>query len=93
MLINSLNNGNDTGFQTFDFLAQTWQQQVDSDIRVTLDDVRHELHGDIHITYRNNSPETLDFVWMHLWPNAYRNGKTALAKQQFRDGDALTVDA
>ena len=64
-----------------------WQQQVDSDIRVTLDDTRHQLHGDITIVYHNNSPETLDEVWMHLWPNAYRNGKTALAKQQFRDGD------
>ena len=72
---------------SLDFFAQTWQQQVDSDIRVTLDDTRHELHGDIAITYHNNSPETLDFVWMHLWPNAYRNGKTALAKQQFRDGE------
>ena len=42
--------------------AQSWQQQVDSDIRVTLDDQAHLLHGDIQITYRNNSPETLDFV-------------------------------
>ena len=67
--------------------AQSWQQQVDSDIRVTLDDTAHRLHGDIQITYHNNSPETLDFVWMHLWPNAYRNGKTAMAKQHFRDGD------
>ena len=67
--------------------AQSWQQQVDSDIRVTLDDQAHRLHGDIQITYHNNSPETLDFVWMHLWPNAYRNGKTAMAKQHYRDGD------
>ena len=67
--------------------AQSWQQQVDSDIRVTLDDEAHRLHGDIQITYHNNSPETLDFVWMHLWPNAYRNGKTAMAKQHYRDGD------
>ena len=67
--------------------AQSWQQQVDSDIRVTLDDTAHRLHGDIQITYHNNSPETLDVVWMHLWPNAYRNGKTAMAKQHFRDGD------
>ncbi|HAY56121.1 MAG TPA: hypothetical protein DCX49_01715, partial [Flavobacteriales bacterium] len=67
--------------------AQTWQQQVDSDIRVQLDDVAHRLDGDIRLTYQNNSPETLDFVWMHLWPNAYRNGKTAMAKQHFRDGD------
>ena len=67
--------------------AQTWQQQVDSDIRVQLDDVAHRLDGDIRLTYHNNSPETLDFVWMHLWPNAYRNGKTAMAKQHYRDGD------
>ena len=67
--------------------AQSWQQQVDSDIRVRLDDMSHRLHGDIQITYHNNSPETLDFVWMHLWPNAYRNGKTAMAKQHYRDGD------
>jgi hypothetical protein len=26
---------------------------------------------------------------MHLWPNAYRNGQTAMAKQHFRDGDML----
>ncbi len=58
--------------------AQSWQQQVDSDIRVTLDDQAHLLHGDIQITYRNNSPETLEHVWIHLWPNAYRNGSTAL---------------
>ena len=51
--------------------AQSWQQQVDSDIRVTLDDQAHRLHGDIQIKYHNNSPETLDFMWMHLWPNAY----------------------
>ena len=67
--------------------AQTWQQRVDSDIRVSLDDEAHRLHGDIQLIYHNNSPETLDFVWMHLWPNAYGNGKTAMAKQHYRDGD------
>ena len=67
--------------------AQTWQQQVDIDIRVALDDQTHSLDGDIRLTYHNNSPDTLDFVWMHLWPNAYRNGQTAMAKQHYRDGD------
>ena len=28
-------------------------------------------------------------IWMHLWPNAYSSGRTALAKQQYRDGDLL----
>ncbi len=67
--------------------AQTWQQQVDIDIRVALDDQTHSLDGDIRLTYHNNSPDTLEFVWMHLWPNAYRNGQTAMAKQHYRDGD------
>lgn len=66
-----------------------WQQRVDSDIRVALDDVNHVLNGDIVITYHNESPDALDVVWMHLWPNAYRNGQTAMAKQHFRDGDML----
>ena len=68
--------------------AQTdWQQRVDTELSVTLDDVNHELRGHVRIAYQNNSPETLEHVWIHLWPNAYRNGSTAMAKQHYRDGD------
>ena len=68
--------------------AQTdWQQRVDTELSVTLDDVNHELRGHVRIAYQNHSPETLEHVWIHLWPNAYRNGKTAMAKQHYRDGD------
>ena len=68
--------------------AQTdWQQRVDTELSVTLDDVNHELRGQVRIAYQNNSPETLEHVWIHLWPNAYRNGSTAMAKQHYRDGD------
>ena len=71
--------------------AQTpyFQQVVDHVIAVQLDDSEHELHGNITTTYTNRSPETLTFLWIHLWPNAYSSGKTALAKQQFRDGNML----
>ena len=64
-----------------------WQQRVDTELSVTLDDVNHELRGHVRIAYQNNSPETLEHVWIHLWPNAYRNGSTAMAKQHYRDGD------
>ena len=47
----------------------------------------HELNAEITTTYTNNSPEALEEIWMHLWPNAYSSGKTALAKQQYRNGD------
>ena len=75
-------------------LAQTssesptyFQQQVDHNIKVELNDMLHELDAEITTTYTNNSPYELSEIWMHLWPNAYSSGKTALAKQQYRDGD------
>lgn len=64
-----------------------FQQDVDHRIEVTLDDVNHELHGRIATTYTNNSPDALDVLWIHLWPNAYKDGTTALAQQQFREGN------
>lgn len=65
-------------------VAQTssyWQQDVDYEIHVSLDDVNHMLNGDITITYTNNSPDTLHQIWMHVWPNAYKGTETALARE------------
>ncbi|WP_187632167.1 M1 family metallopeptidase [Hymenobacter lutimineralis] len=73
--------------QTTPTPSATWQQQVNYSIDVTLDDVRHELTGREELLYTNNSPETLPFIWFHLWPNAYRDNTTAFAKQQLRNGD------
>lgn len=64
-----------------------WQQEVAYQIEVALDDVRHELSGKIEIRYTNNSPDTLSFIWFHLWPNAYKNLNTAFAKQQLENRD------
>ena len=47
-----------------------FQQHVTYDIEVTLDDSLHTLNGYEKLTYTNNSPDTLDFIWFHLWPNA-----------------------
>ncbi|CAN5427830.1 hypothetical protein BH09BAC1_BH09BAC1_23760 [soil metagenome] len=70
--------------------AQTgayWQQQVDYNIEVALDDNKHELQGVININYVNNSPDTLQYLYIHLWPNAYKNIHTAFAKQQVENGE------
>ena len=58
-----------------------FQQDVSYDIRVTLDDSKHELTGNIQIVYKNNSPDTLNFIFLHLWPNAYSDRNTALSRQ------------
>jgi len=64
-----------------------FQQEVNYEIQVALDDIRHELNGFESVEYINNSPDTLRFLYFHLWPNAYSNNNTALAKEIFaRDG-------
>jgi len=67
-------------------LTGYWQQNVDYDISVTLNDVNHTLTGNITMLYTNNSPDELTFIWMHLWPNAYKDNQTAFAKQKVLTG-------
>jgi hypothetical protein len=67
-------------------LQSYWQQKVDCKIDVSLNDVEHSLNGYIKINYTNNSPDTLRFIWFHLWPNAYKNDKTAFTDQTLENG-------
>lgn len=71
------------------FAQSYWQQKVDYVIQVKLDDKAHTLSAFETIQYTNNSPNQLDSLMFHLWPNAYKNGKTALAKQLYNDGEQL----
>ena len=66
----------------FKALSQEYfQQEVNYNIHVTLNDQLHELEAFETIEYINHSPDTLHFIYFHLWPNAYSNNNTALAKQ------------
>lgn len=58
-----------------------FQQEVNYKINVTLNDKEHSLRAVEEIQYINNSDIGLDFIYFHLWPNAYKNNSTALAKQ------------
>lgn len=66
--------------------AGYWQQKVDFKIEVRLDDTLHFLHGSEVVTYTNNSPDSLTFIYFHIYPNAYKNTRTAFAKQQLDNG-------
>lgn len=58
-----------------------FQQEVNFEIQVCLNDKLHELNAFETVEYINRSPDTLDFLIFHLWPNGYSSNKTALAKQ------------
>ena len=61
--------------------TEYFQQNVDYNIEVTLNDTNHTLTAFEKLIYSNNSPDTLDFIWFHIWPNAYKDDSTAYAKQ------------
>ena len=54
-----------------------WQQELQYNIDVTLNDKDRTLDGFLKLHYQNNSPDTLRFIWFHLWPNAFRSDRTA----------------
>ena len=74
------------GLIPFSLNAQSYfQQEVNYKIDVSLDDTNHTLRGFIEMEYTNNSSDQLDKIFIHLWPNAYRNKHTALAQQMFEE--------
>ena len=48
-----------------------WQNETDYKIEATLDDQAHTITGKLTLTYTNNSPQELDFIWMHLEQNRF----------------------
>jgi len=58
-----------------------FQQEVNYKIKVELNDVDHNIKAFEEIQYINNASTSIDFIYIHLWPNAYKNNNTALAKQ------------
>ena len=64
-----------------------WQQQVNYTIDVSLNDKEHSLTGFEKIEYINNSPDTLHFIWFHIWPNAYKTDKTAFSDHLLENGN------
>jgi hypothetical protein len=50
-----------------------WQQQVDYKIKATLDEKNRRIEASQDITYHNNSPDTLKYLWVQLDQNKFRN--------------------
>lgn len=70
-----------------------WQQKLRYDIKAELNEKEKTITGTETIVYKNNSPETLTFIWFHLWPNAYSHDSTALMKQIKNDPELVSKDS
>ena len=51
-----------------------WQQDVHYKIKAVINDSSDILHATEQLTYWNNSPDDIDFVFFHLYQNAFQPG-------------------
>ncbi|MCF6221078.1 MAG: M1 family metallopeptidase [Robiginitomaculum sp.] len=80
-----------------------WQQQADYNIDVAIDEDKRQLIASSDITYHNNSPDTLKYLWVQLDQNRFKDGsiarmsETAANSGSRRDkagaGDSLSYNA
>ncbi|MEL7015831.1 MAG: M1 family metallopeptidase [Pseudomonadota bacterium] len=60
-----------------------WQQQADYSIKVSLDETKRRITGSETITYTNNSPDSLPFLWVQLDQNRFRSDSLAERSADF----------
>jgi len=48
-----------------------WQNRADYNITANLDEQTHNITGTVTITYKNNSPDQLPFLWLQLDQNLF----------------------
>ena len=76
-----------TFFYSTVFSQSYFQQEVNTTINVSLNDENNTLSAFEEIEYINNSPDSLEYIFMHIWPNAYRNNGTDMAIQNKENGE------
>ncbi len=65
-------NGNEYRAATGEPGPKYWQNRADYQLAVKLNDVTNEISGTEILTYTNNSPSKLNFIWMQLDQNLFK---------------------
>ena len=91
--------GNDVRSASGEPGPKYWQNRADYKINATLDTGSHKVIGDVEITYTNNSPDNLKFLWLQLDQNIYREDSRGSstttqaggrwANTKFTEGDVI----
>lgn len=70
-----------------------WQQRADYDIKCSLDEANTKLTGSETITYYNNSPDALTYLWLQLDENEHSSINNANYQNSSTIGSAINVAA
>ncbi len=57
-----------------------WQNKADYQINVSLNDITNQISGNVTITYKNNSPHPLSFLWLQLDQNLFNKDSRGQAR-------------
>ena len=57
-----------------------WQNKADYQINAALNDETNEIKGSVTITYKNNSPHALPFLWLQLDQNLFNKDSRGQAR-------------
>ena len=68
-----------------------WQQQADYSMDLDLNDETQVLNGTETITYTNNSPDPLSYVWMQLDQNTFQKDGIAVKTRENSLSDKMTL--
>lgn len=66
-----------------------WQNSADYDIQATLDTINHKIKGSVKITYNNKSPYKLNYLWLQMDQNAFRNDSRSKALYPAEDRNGV----
>ena len=67
-------------------LASAWGRPVHYQLDVTVAELTGTVSGSSRITYHNTAADTLHSIWLHLYPNAFRNRTTSYAREKEKLG-------
>lgn len=70
--------------------AKYWQNRADYKLTAVLNEQKNEITGTELLTYTNNSPDKISFLWMNVDQNLFKNdsrGKAVIPVSGSRNGD------
>jgi len=69
-----------------------WQQRADYVMNITIDDATQTLFGEETITYFNESPDALSYLWLQLDQNAFAKDADSYAIEQMKIGENVSYN-
>ncbi|MCB0762134.1 MAG: M1 family metallopeptidase [Flavobacteriales bacterium] len=72
--------------------SEYWQQQADYRMKIILDDANQRIYGEEQITYTNNSPDNLDYIWLQLDQNVRAKDSDSHKVRESEVGEEMSIE-